>query len=57
VKNEFTEKSAEQFPSADKHFAVKEVDSFRCCFGQQLKRVLDSQKSGTSADDIYVPNL
>jgi hypothetical protein len=35
----------------------RKIHSFRCCFRRELKRVLDSQKSETSADDVYVPNL
>ena len=50
-------KCKEQFPTADKVFGVKKIHAFRCSFRRELKKVIDSQKSGTPADNVYVPTL
>jgi hypothetical protein len=55
--SKLAEKCKERFPRDDKDFVVKKFHSFRCCFRWELKRVSDSQKSGTSADDVFVPSL
>jgi hypothetical protein len=54
---ELVTKCKEQFPTADKEFVMKKIHAFRCNFRRELKKVIQSQKSGTSADDVYVPTL
>ena len=54
---ELVTKCKEQFPTADEEFGVKKIHAFRFSFRRELKKVIESQKSGTSADDVYVPTL
>lgn len=46
-----------RYPSANKDYVVKKIHSFRCSFRRELRKVLDSQKSGASLEDIYTPHL
>lgn len=51
------EKLKEVFCDADKKLVCKKVDSLRGNFRRELKKIKASQRSGCSADDIYVPRL
>jgi hypothetical protein len=45
------------FPEADRAFVTKKIQSLRGSFRKELKKVMDSTRSGSSADDVYLPNL
>jgi hypothetical protein len=47
----------ENIPDADLCFVKKKVDSIRALFIKELRRVWDSKRSGSSADDVYKPTL
>lgn len=42
---------------ADKDFVTKKIQSMGGSFRKELKKVKTSQRSGTSAEDVYVPSL
>lgn len=42
---------------ANKEYVTKKIHNFRCGFRRELKKVKASMKTGTSADDRYVPTL
>ncbi|KAL5246352.1 hypothetical protein ACI65C_013760, partial [Semiaphis heraclei] len=44
-------------PEANKDFVIKKIQSFRGSFRKELKKVVDSKRSGASFDDVYVPTL
>lgn len=55
---ELVEYSKTKYPNATKDFVIKKIHALRCSFRRELKKVLDSQrKTGSSADDVYVPTL
>ncbi|KAG8270524.1 hypothetical protein J6590_084011 [Homalodisca vitripennis] len=55
---ELLEFCKEKYSTATKNFVLKKIHGLRCSFRRELKMVLDSQrKTGSSADDVYVPNL
>lgn len=43
--------------SANRETVVKKINSMRTTYRKELKKVLDSERSGAGADDIYVPHL
>ncbi|CAI6377402.1 unnamed protein product [Macrosiphum euphorbiae] len=45
------------FPEANREFVVKKIQSLRGSFRKEMKKVMESQRSGSSKDDIYVPTL
>jgi hypothetical protein len=45
----------EKIPDADLCVVKKEVDSIRASFRKELRRVRDSKRNGSSADDVYKP--
>jgi hypothetical protein len=42
----------DKIPDADLCFAKKRVDNIRASFRKELRRVRDSKRSGSSADDV-----
>jgi len=50
-------KYTERFPDADKNQLIKKFNSLRTNFRNELKRIKDSEKSGTGADDVVEPTL
>jgi hypothetical protein len=44
-------------PDASRESVVKKINNLRSAFRKELKKVNDSKRSGTSADDLYVPSL
>jgi hypothetical protein len=50
-------KYGERFPDADKNQLIKKFNSLRTNFGKEFKRIKDSEKSGTGADDVVEPAL
>jgi hypothetical protein len=44
-------------PDASRESVVKKINNLRSTFRKELKKVNDSKRSGTSADDLYVPSL
>jgi hypothetical protein len=44
-------------PNASRESVVKKINNLRSTFRKELKKVNDSKRSGTSADDLYVPTL
>lgn len=56
--NELLDYCKEKYPNATKGFVIKTILGLRISFRRELKKVLQSQKkSGSSADDVYVPSL
>jgi hypothetical protein len=47
----------EKISDADLCFVKKRVKSIRASFRKELRRVRDSKRSGSSADDVYKPTL
>jgi glutamate synthase domain-containing protein 3 len=50
-------KYGERFPDADKNQLLKKFNSLRTNFRKELKRIKDSERSGTGADDVVEPAL
>ena len=50
-------KYRERFPDADKDHLIKKINSLRTNFRKEFKRIKDSEKSGTGADDVVEPTL
>ena len=50
-------KYRERFPDADKDQLIKKFNYLRTNFRKELKRIKDSEKSGTGADDVVEPTL
>lgn len=50
-------KYKEMFPKASKDDVKKKLNSLRTNYRKELKKYLQSMKSGSSADDIYQPTL
>jgi hypothetical protein len=50
-------KYRERFPDADKNQLIKKFNSLRTNFRKELKRIKNSEKSGTGADDVVEPAL
>jgi hypothetical protein len=51
-------KYIERCPDADKNQLIKKkLNSLRTNFRKELKRIKDSEKSGTGADDVVEPTL
>jgi hypothetical protein len=46
-----------RFPDTDKNQLIKKFNSLPTNFRKELKRIKDSEKSGTAADDIVEPTL
>jgi hypothetical protein len=44
-------------PDASRESVVKKINNLRSTFRKELKKVNDSKRSGTSADDLYIPSL
>lgn len=61
LKNEAYDKLVEFckpiFPSANRDFVYKKVQSLRGAFRKEFKKVSDSQRSGKGAEDIHTPTL
>jgi len=55
--DELTKFCKTTIPEANKDFAIKKIQSFRGSFRKELKKVVDSKRSGASLDDVYVPTL
>ena len=51
------EKLREINPSATRSTVTKKINSLRSNYRRELKKVLDSMKSGAGVDDIYTPSL
>ncbi|CAH2016403.1 unnamed protein product [Acanthoscelides obtectus] len=43
--------------SANREIVVKKINSLRTTYREELKKVLDSERSGVGTDDVYVPHL
>lgn len=43
--------------SSNRESVVKKINSMRTTYRKELRKVLDSERSGAGADDIYVPHL
>ncbi|ESO99569.1 hypothetical protein LOTGIDRAFT_95914, partial [Lottia gigantea] len=50
-------KYQEKFPDVTKDELRKKFNALRTNFRKELKKVLDSTKSGVGTDDIYQPKL
>jgi hypothetical protein len=50
-------KCSERFPDAYKNQLIKKFNSLRTKFRKELKRIKDSEKSGTGAGDVVEPTL
>jgi hypothetical protein len=50
-------KYRERLPDADKNQSIKKFNSLHTNFRRELKRIKDSEKSGTGADDVVEPAL
>lgn len=44
-------------PEANRDSVVKKINSLRTTYRKELKRVLESERSGAGEEDIYVPHL
>ncbi|CAI6372741.1 unnamed protein product [Macrosiphum euphorbiae] len=55
--DELTKFCKTTIPEANKDFVIKKIQSFRGSFRKELKKVVDSKRSGASLDDVYVPTL
>lgn len=44
-------------PEANRDFVVKKIQGLRGSFRKELKKVLNSKRSGNGADQIYEPTL
>ncbi|KAF6209213.1 hypothetical protein GE061_014958 [Apolygus lucorum] len=44
-------------PQANRDSVVKKINSLRTSYRKELKKVIQSEKSGTGEDDVYVPHL
>ncbi|XP_050302772.1 uncharacterized protein LOC126740687 [Anthonomus grandis grandis] len=44
-------------PVANRECVVKKINSLRTTYRKELKKVLDSERSGAGEEDIYVPHL
>lgn len=51
------DKCKEKYSSSDRNFVMKKIHSFRCAFRRELKKVVNSLKSGSATEEVYVPNL
>ena len=51
------EKLKEIDSSATKSSVVKKINNLRSSYRKELKKVKDSMKSGTGADEVYEPKL
>lgn len=54
---ELVKKYQECDPSADRNTVVKKINALRTVYRKELAKVIQSEKSGTGADDIYKPTL
>lgn len=54
---ELIKKCKEKFPNANKDFVVKKIHTMRCSFRRELKKVINSVRSGSGTDEVYVPSL
>jgi uncharacterized membrane protein YukC len=50
-------KYKERLPDADKNQLIKKLNSLLTNFRKELKRLKDSEKCGTGADDVVEPTL
>jgi hypothetical protein len=50
-------KYSERFPDVDKNQLIKKFNFLHTNFRKELKRIKDSEKSGTGADDLVEPSL
>lgn len=44
-------------PDANRDSVVKKINALRSAYRKQLKKVIDSEKSGAGEEDIYIPHL
>lgn len=54
---DLVKKCKEKFPNANKDFVVKKIHTMRCSFRRELKKVINSLRSGSGTDEVYVPSL
>lgn len=52
--NELLKFCKKSIPEANKDCVIKKIQSFRGSFRKELKKVVDSKRSGASLDDVYV---
>lgn len=45
------------FPNANRDFVSKKIQSLRGSFRKEITKVLESKRSGSSTDDVYIPTL
>lgn len=45
------------FPDANREFVYKKIQSLRGSFRKDLKKVVQSKRSGTATDEVYQPTL
>ncbi|XP_064082898.1 uncharacterized protein LOC135198856 [Macrobrachium nipponense] len=59
IKNEaygkLAEKLKEKYPDATTDLVKKKINIYRSNFRKEAKKVEDSMRSGTGADDVYTP--
>ena len=55
--NDLIEKCRERYPDANKDFVVKKINALKSSFRREHKKVVDSKKTGSSAEESYEPNL
>ena len=53
--NELIEKCKEKYPTANKDFVTKKIHIMRCNFQREIKKVQIAERSGSTADDVYIP--
>lgn len=44
-------------PQANKDFVIKKINNMRSSYRKELKKIKDSMKTGSGADEIYHPKL
>lgn len=44
-------------PNANKDLVVKKINSLRTAYRKERKKVIDTTKSGSGTDEIYIPTL
>ena len=55
--NKLIEKCKKRYPTANKDFVTRKIHSLRCSFRRELKKVQLSKRSGSSANNVYIPTL
>ncbi|KAK4886062.1 hypothetical protein RN001_002333 [Aquatica leii] len=51
------EKMQEFDPEADRETVVKKINTLRTAYRRELKKKVDSERSGVGGDEVYVPHL